>query len=89
MSLGEYPAITLADARILKDEMRAKLAKGIHPVEDRQNNKAKALEEGKNTFNAIAAEFKEKRMTLKSEIYQEKFDTALEKIYAQLLAKKY
>ena len=24
MSLGEYPAITLADARILKDEMRAK-----------------------------------------------------------------
>ena len=47
MSLGEYPAITLADARILKDEMRAKLAKGIHPVEDRQNNKAKALEEGK------------------------------------------
>nr|WP_079750961.1 integrase arm-type DNA-binding domain-containing protein [Acinetobacter baumannii] len=88
MSLGEYPAITLADARILKDEMRAKLAKGIHPVEDRQNNKAKALEEGKNTFNAIAAEFKEKRMTLKSEIYQEKFDTALEKDICPVIGKK-
>lgn len=88
MSLGEYPAITLADARILKDEMRAKLAKGIHPVEDRQNNKTMALEEGKNTFKAIAEEFKEKRMTSKSEIYQEKFETALEKDIYPIIGKK-
>ena len=29
MSLGEYPAIGLADARLLREEMRAKIAKGI------------------------------------------------------------
>ena len=39
MSLGEYPSITLAEARTLKEEMRAKLAKGINPVEERRQGK--------------------------------------------------
>ena len=55
MSLGEYPAISLAEARSLKDQMRAKLAKGIHPVEDRKNIRAQALAETTNTFDSIAA----------------------------------
>ena len=39
MSLGEYPAISLADARLFREEMRAKIAKGIHPVEERKQLK--------------------------------------------------
>lgn len=88
MSFGEYPSISLAEARALKDEMRAKLAKGIHPVEDRKNIKAKALAETTNTFDAIAAEFKIKRMSSKSEIYQEKFETALKKDISPIIGNK-
>jgi integrase len=88
MSLGEYPSIGLADARALKDEMRAKLAKGVHPVEDRKNTKALALAETQNTFDSIAAEFRLKRMSSKSEIYQDKFDTALEKDISPIIGGK-
>lgn len=88
MSLGEYPSISLADARALKDEMRAKLAKGIHPVEDRKIIKALALAETTNTFDAIAAEFKLKRMSSKSETYREKFETALKKDISPIIGNK-
>ncbi|KXZ64810.1 tyrosine-type recombinase/integrase [Acinetobacter venetianus] len=88
MSLGEYPAISLAEARSLKDQMRAKLAKGIHPVEDRKNIRAQALAETTNTFDSIAAEFKLKRMCSKSETYQGKFDIALEKDISPVIGKK-
>lgn len=88
MSLGEYPSISLAEARSLKEQMRAKLAKGIHPVEDRKNIKAQALAEAANTFDSIAAEFKLKRMCSKSEIYQGKFDIALEKDISPVIGKK-
>ena len=88
MSLGEYPSITLAEARILKAEMKEKLAKGIHPVEDRRNTKAQALEETLNTFDSIAAEFKIKRMAIKSQTYQNKFNVALAKDISPIIGKK-
>ncbi len=88
MSLGEYPSIGLADARALKDEMRAKLAKGIHPVDDRKNLKAQSLAESRNTFSAVAEEFKIKRMSSKSDTYQGKFDLALKKDIFPIIGKK-
>lgn len=36
ISFGEYPAVSLQDARKLKDEAKAKLAKGFEPVEEKK-----------------------------------------------------
>ncbi|WP_204326949.1 Arm DNA-binding domain-containing protein, partial [Stenotrophomonas maltophilia] len=35
ISFGEYPSVSLADARKRKEDAKALLAKGINPVEDR------------------------------------------------------
>lgn len=88
MSLGEYPSVTLAEARILKDEMRAKLAKGIHPVEDRKKIKAEILAVEKNTFDSIAKEFYSERMINKSSDYKDKFLIALEKDISPVIGNK-
>ena len=39
MSFGKYPATSLADASALRDEAKAKPAKGIHPVEEKRKLK--------------------------------------------------
>lgn len=78
MSLGEYPSITLAEARTLKEEMRAKLAKGINPVEERRQAKEAQKESNKNTFDAIAAEYFNERLTGKSFRYKEKFGISMQ-----------
>lgn len=88
MSLGEYPSVTLAEARILKDEMRVKLAKGIHPVEDRKKIKAEILAVEKNTFDSIAKEFYSERMISKSSDYKDKFLIALEKDISPIIGNK-
>lgn len=54
MSLGQYPAVTLAHAREKREEALRLLLKGIDPVEFRSEQQAKKAEESANTFRRIA-----------------------------------
>jgi len=58
LSLGAYPAISLAKARELADNARSKIAQGIDPREEKR-----ALKERRNNvFGAIALEWWEKTL---------------------------
>lgn len=73
MSFGEYPLVTLAEARTAREEARTKLAKGINPVEDRRREKESLKEAISNTYEAIASEFLIERFSSKSQRYQDQF----------------
>lgn len=61
LSLGAYPAVSLLDARNLRDAARADLAKGRNPARLKQEAKAQALGDAQNTFASIAVKFMEKK----------------------------
>lgn len=88
MSLGEYPAVSLADARNLRDEMREKLAKGIHPVKERKEIKKAAEEKITNTFLAITDEYIKERLSSKTERYVEQFKRNMQKDVFPIIGNK-
>lgn len=88
MSLGEYPSVTLADARQLKDEVRAKLAKGIDPVDFRKKERQAMQGKVANTFDIVAKEYFEQRLNNKSDIYKTSFITSLKKDISPVIGKK-
>ncbi|MCP5439798.1 MAG: tyrosine-type recombinase/integrase, partial [Chromatiaceae bacterium] len=53
MSFGGYPALSLKDARNLRDEARAMLAKGINPHSERKRKRHAIVLAGEHTFQAI------------------------------------
>lgn len=53
MSFGGYPAISLKEARELRDEARALLAKGVNPHSDRKRRRHKIMLAGDYTFQAV------------------------------------
>lgn len=66
MSLGTYPEITLKEARELRDQARALVAKGIDPRSQRREEKRAAASEAVKTFEVVANEwhvFKVPRMS--------------------------
>jgi integrase/predicted DNA-binding transcriptional regulator AlpA len=52
-ALGKYPAVTLAQARKLRDEARAVLESGKHPTLHKKAQKPRRAMEGGNTFERI------------------------------------
>lgn len=57
ISLGAYPAVSLANARLERDAARALLRNGTDPSIERQAKKVAAVEASDNTFEAIANEW--------------------------------
>ncbi|MFT4100468.1 MAG: integrase arm-type DNA-binding domain-containing protein [Burkholderiaceae bacterium] len=53
MSLGTYPEVTLREARTLRDEARALLAKGINPKVDRKRKREAVRLAGEHSFKAV------------------------------------
>ena len=53
MSFGGYPALSLKDARDLRDEARAMLAKGINPHSERKRKQHAIVLAGEHTFKAV------------------------------------
>lgn len=54
MSLGTYPEISLKDARDLRDQARAMVAKGVDPRLERRKSKVEASIKVENTFEVVA-----------------------------------
>lgn len=60
-AIGDYPTITLAEARKARDEARELIKKGLHPAHARQNERLLKIAANNDTFKAIAEEWKEKK----------------------------
>ena len=56
-AIGDYPAITLVDARKKRDEARDLVKRGINPAHDRQLEKIKRGQDAATTFEAVALEW--------------------------------
>lgn len=57
LTFGAYPAVTLADARQLREEAKKLLANGVDPSETKKAQKAAQGEQDTNTFEVIAREW--------------------------------
>ncbi|MCW2312076.1 tyrosine-type recombinase/integrase [Rhodoferax antarcticus] len=56
-ALGDYPSVTLGDARVKCDAVRKQVKEGINPVQHRQIERIKRELDSANTFEAIAQEW--------------------------------
>lgn len=61
VTLGEYPAVSLWDARSERDKARAVLKAGANPAQVMRAERAASAERAGQTFAAVAAELLEKR----------------------------
>lgn len=68
-SLGEYPIVSLQEARRLRDHARRLVEEGIRPSEFRAARKREAATSRANTFRAIAEEWIEDNRNRWSEYY--------------------
>jgi len=64
MRLGKYPAMSLAQARIKRDESASLIAQGIDPADHKKQMKQGQLEAKANTFKAIADQWLDKQSTV-------------------------
>lgn len=60
LSLGLYPTVGLAEARVQRESTRRLLAEGKSPAREKAVKKAEAISNGANTFGAIADEYLQK-----------------------------
>ncbi|ENW78431.1 hypothetical protein F909_04121 [Acinetobacter sp. ANC 3929] len=85
ISLGEYPVVSLAEARKKKDETKTLLKDGINPSEDKRNKKQENLAAHGNTFKAVAEEYILDQMKYKGEDYIAQFKRSMNKdIYKEI-----
>jgi integrase len=61
MSLGTYPEVSLREARALRDQARALLAKGINPKLDRKQKRKAVRLADEHTFKAVFLQWVEHR----------------------------
>lgn len=61
LTIGEYPMVSLAQARAERDKARALVKGGANPVQVAKIQRAAKAEEAANTFAAIAEELLERR----------------------------
>ena len=54
MCLGKYPAVSLSQARKLRDAAKEQLSLGKNPIRERNDEKLRKMREGQNTFEKIA-----------------------------------
>jgi integrase len=60
LALGQYPVISLADARIKRDTAKKLLSDGVDPSIERKTERRTAQMSRRNTFKAVAEELMEK-----------------------------
>lgn len=71
LTFGQYPDLSLSDARIRRDEARAKLANQRNPAQEKQIAKAVARMKAGTTFGAIAEEWYASKVNERSKPWRE------------------
>lgn len=79
LSLGTYPAVSLAKARQRRDKARELLADGIDPSTAKREDKQAKADAAANTFEAVARDWLKKTQGKRAAITQLKVATWLEK----------
>ncbi|PPC82620.1 MAG: integrase [Methylotenera sp.] len=72
LAFGSYPDVTLADARVRRDNARKQLANDIDPSETKKAVKASALKAGENSLEAVTREWAASYFKNKSSSHQER-----------------
>ncbi|EQC01053.1 MULTISPECIES: tyrosine-type recombinase/integrase [Photorhabdus] len=57
LALGVYPNLSLANARVKRDEAKQHLANGVDPAEVKKTEQEEIIRQATNTFEAIAKEW--------------------------------
>lgn len=77
-AVGEYPAMSLQDARKARDDARELVKQGIHPSHARRASVAEQLAKNANTFEAVASEWLERKREKWSPYYHKQATNCLE-----------
>ena len=70
LALGKYPAISLAEARKLRDDARDTLGSGKHPTREKTAQKLRNAYKGENTFEKISRRWLELKQSGLNEKYR-------------------
>lgn len=85
ISFGEYPAVSLQEARKLKEDAQAQLAKGLNPANEKKKEKVQQKLMTNNTFKSIAEEYVLEKMKYKSKDYVKRFNECMKKdVYGEI-----
>ncbi len=76
-AIGEYPAISLQQARAERDRARELIKQGIHPAAQRRAQKLVATRQAADTFEAIAKEWIDQNKKDWSSYYLSQVETVL------------
>jgi integrase len=76
-ALGEYPAVSLAEARTQRAEARALVKKGIHPAHQRRAALLATHAANANTFESVAREWIERKKSNWSPYYARQVENFL------------
>jgi|TARA_R110001583_G_scaffold52359_7_gene162735 hypothetical protein len=66
ISLGQYPEVSLAEAREKRTDMRRLISQGIDPVEQKQSDRQQQQSAAQNTFEVLAMVLSSRRCALNS-----------------------
>ena len=61
-ALGEYPALSLSDARKARDEAKDLVKQGTNPAHSRKLDRLNAANDSRDTFEAVALEWSTSRL---------------------------
>jgi len=76
-ALGEYPSVSLVEAREERDKARKLVKEGIHPSHKRKAERIARIYEDRDTFQALAKEWIEQRRAHWSPVYFGQVDNFL------------
>ena len=79
ISLGQYPLMSLKEARAERERIRALLSQGISPIEERRTEKAIRRKQTKDTFEELALEWLDRRSDKWTDYYQRNVLSCLER----------
>lgn len=88
ISIGKYPAVTLADARKQAEAYRGLLAKNVDPKEERTREASEHAQAHRNTFKSVAQEWYEIKQDAVSDTYAFKVNQGLENHIYPILGNK-
>ena len=88
LALGQYPEISLADARKRREAARELIAHGVDPSEERKAKRAERDARLSNTFEAVAREWFEKQASNWAPSHSDKIKLRLENDVIPWLGKR-
>lgn len=88
LTIGQYPEITLAYARLKTMEYREQLAKGVDPIGHQKNERLQAIKANNGTFQLVASEFMNSRKAQQSKEWEQRRSSYFEKDVYPLIGNK-